>query len=50
MKWFASLTVLLSAYAFFLLFNHVNGWVLLGASGHFSAWQRQMADWWLAGP
>ncbi len=50
MRRLASISALLTAYAFFLLFNHFTSWLLLGATGHLSAWQMQLADWWIAGP
>ena len=50
MRIYAGLVTLLLSYAFFLLTNHLTGWMLHSAAGHFSLWQRQMANWLFAGP
>ncbi len=50
MRLFAGVVTLMLSYAFFLLSTHFSGWMLHSAAGHFSLWQRQMADWLFAGP
>ena len=50
MRFYASCVLVALSYAFFLLSTHFTGWMLQGVTGHFTLWQRQMAEWLFAGP